>query len=167
MTAPADPLPTLADVRVIIAPDSFGGTLTASEAAAAMAEGWRRARPDHDLRAVPMSDGGEGLVEVITAAVPDAQRLTAEVADARGYAVDAEWLLLADGTAVIESALACGLARTPVERRNPRLATSYGVGQLIAAAQQAGAARIVVGLGGTATVDGGAGAVTALGHRLL
>lgn len=157
----------LARVRVVLAPDSFSGTLSAEAAATAMVTGWRAARPEDDVRAVPMSDGGEGLLEVVEHALPDAQRHAVEVADARGYATDAAWLLLADGTAVVESAQACGLARLPADLRNPRLTTTYGVGQLIAAAQSAGAARVIVGLGGSATVDGGAGAVTALGHRLL
>lgn len=158
---------TLAAVRVVLAPDSFSGTLSAMAAATAMARGWRTARPDDDVRIVAMSDGGEGLLDVIEHAVAQAQRRTAEVADARGYATRADWLLLSDGTAVVESAQACGLTRLPADQRNPRLATTYGVGQLIAAAQAAGAARVVVGLGGSATVDGGAGAATALGHRLL
>jgi glycerate 2-kinase len=132
-----------------------------------MAEGWRAARPGDDVRAVPMSDGGEGLLDAVEHALPDAQRQSVEIADARGYATTADWLLLADATAVIESAQACGLSRLAADLRNPRLATSYGVGQLIAAASDAGAARVVVGLGGSATVDGGAGAATALGHRLL
>ena len=153
-------------MRVVLAPDSFSGTLSAPAAAAAMAQGWLRHRPADDVRIVPMSDGGEGLLAVLEHALPDAQRHAAEVADARGYATDAHWLLLADGTAVVESAQACGLAQLPAEQRNPRLTTTYGVGQLIAAATAAGAARVVVGLGGSATVDGGAGAVTALGHRL-
>ena len=153
-------------MRVVLAPDSFSGTLSAVAAAAAMAQGWRRQRPDDDVRIVPMSDGGEGLLAVLEHALPDAQRHPAEVADARGYATDAHWLLLADGTAVVESAQACGLAQLAAEQRDPRLATTYGVGQLIAAATAAGAARVLVGLGGSATVDGGAGAVTALGHRL-
>jgi glycerate kinase len=132
-----------------------------------MATGWLRIRPQDDVRTVPMSDGGEGLLEVIEAAVPGAQRQTRTVADARGYATEADWLLLPDGTAVIESALACGISRLAPDLRNPRLTTTYGVGQLLAAAQQGDASRVLVGLGGSATVDGGAGAVTALGHRLL
>lgn len=150
-----------------MAPDSFAGTLSPAQAADALAAGWRQARPADEVRCLPMSDGGDGLLDVVAAARPDAQRRTAEVANARGYAVDASWLVLPDGTAVVESAQACGLHRLPLTQRNPRLATTYGVGQLLAAAVAAGAAAIVVGLGGSATVDGGAGLATALGHRLL
>lgn len=152
---------------VVVAPDSFAGTLSASEAAAAIADGWRRQRPDDDVRCVPMADGGEGTLDVVEAAVTGARRHTAEVADARAYATAAAWLELPDGTALIESARACGLSRLDPELRSPRLATTYGVGQLIAAAIAAGAREIIVGLGGSATVDGGAGMATALGHKLL
>ena len=154
-------------MKVLFAPDKFAGTLTAAEAADAMASGWRRARPDDDVVLRPMADGGEGTVDVIRAARRDATSHVTEVADARGTAVDATWLMLADATAVIESAEACGLSRLPPEDRDPLRLTTYGVGQLLLAARAAGAHRVVVGLGGSATVDGGAGAATALGHRLL
>ena len=154
-------------MRVVIAPNSFAGTLSAFEAADAIAHGWRRRRPDDDLIAVPMADGGDGTLEVVEAAVAGAQRHTVEVADARGHAVSADWLELPNGNAVVESAQACGLRRLEPKQRNPRLTTTYGVGQLIAAAIGAGAKQIFVGLGGSATVDGGAGMATALGHRLL
>lgn len=152
---------------VVVAPDAFGGTLSASGAAEAMAEGWRRRRPDDDIRCVPMADGGDGTLAVVEAAVAGSRRHSVEVADARGLATTASWLELPDGRALIESALACGLHRLPTQRRNPRLATTYGVGQLIAAAVAAGVTEIIVGLGGSATVDGGAGMATALGYRLL
>ena len=154
-------------MRVLIAPDSFAGTLSPAEAADALAAGWRTSRPDDDVRCLPMSDGGDGLLDVVAGAIPDAQRRSAEVANARGYAVDAQWLVLPDGRAVIESARACGLHRLPPGQRNPRLATTYGVGQLLAAAVAAGATDVIIGLGGSATVDGGAGLATALGFRLL
>ena len=154
-------------MRVLVAPDSFSGTLSAIAAAEAIADGWRRQRPADDIICAPMSDGGEGLLAVVEAATPTAKRHTTEVANARGYAIDAAWLELPDGTAVIESAEACGLSALPPTQRNPRLATTYGVGQLVAAAVSAGATKVIVGLGGSATVDGGAGMATALGHRLL
>lgn len=157
----------LGRVKVVLAPDKFAGTLTAAEAARAMADGWRDARPGDELVFAPMADGGEGLLDVLMEAVPGAARHEREVADARGMATLGSWVLLPDGRAVVESAQACGLSRLAPERRNPRLATSYGVGQLIAAAAAAGAREIVVGVGGTATVDGGGGMATALGHRLL
>ena len=152
---------------VLIAPDAFGGTITAAAAAAAISDGWTRARPDDDVRALPMADGGDGTLDVVEAALPGTRRRTVEVADARGIATNADWLELPDGRALIESAQACGLHRLPVERRNPRLTTTYGVGQLIAVARDAGVREIIVGLGGSATVDGGGGMATALGHQLL
>lgn len=150
-----------------MAPDKFAGTLTAAEAARAMGEGWASVRPGDDVVLVPMADGGEGLVAVVLAAVPGAAAHLVEVADARGIASEARWALLPDGRAVIEAAQACGLSRLDAAARNPRLTTSYGVGQLIAAAAAAGAKEIVVGIGGTASVDGGGGLATALGARLL
>lgn len=160
-------VPRLGGVRVVMAPDKFAGTLTAAEAAHAMADGWASVRPDDEVVVVPMADGGEGLVAVVLGAVPGAVAHRVEVADARGIATEATWVLLPDGRAVIEAAQACGLSRLDPQARNPRLATSYGVGQLIAAAAAAGAREIVVGIGGTASVDGGGGLVTALGWRLL
>lgn len=154
-------------MRVVFAPDKFAGTLSAAEAAAAMATGWSRARAGDELLLVPMADGGEGTIDVVGAVVPGAERMVAEVADARGTAIKAAWLRLADGRALVEAAQACGLSRLAPEKRNPRWTTSYGVGQLLAAAFDAGAHEVIVGLGGSATVDGGAGMAIALGNRLL
>ncbi len=158
-------------MRVVIAPDSFGGTLDPWQAAQALADGWRRARPDDELVLRPMADGGEGLLVAVEHALRGAgravERRTTEVADARGLAVDADWLLVDDGAwAVVESALACGLALVPEDRRDPRMTTTWGVGQLVAAAAAAGARRVGIGLGGSATVDGGAGALSGLGFRV-
>src|SRR5688500_15435124 len=132
-------------MRVVVAPNSFAGTLTAFEAADAIAEGWRRRRPDDEVVMVPMADGGDGTLEVVEAAVAGSQRQSVEVADARGHAVTADWLRLPDNTAVVESAQACGLQRLDPKQRNPRLTTTYGVGQLIAAAIEAGVTQIFVG----------------------
>jgi glycerate 2-kinase len=154
-------------VKVVCAPDKFAGTLTADEAARAMAAGWSRARPADEVVVVPMADGGEGTLDVVELAVPGCVRVGAEVADARGIATEATWLRLPDGRALVEAAQACGLRRLDPDQRNPRLATSYGVGQLLRSAAQGGATDIIVGLGGSATVDGGGGMATALGHRLL
>lgn len=153
-------------MKVVICPDSFKGTLSAGDAAAAMAAGWRGARPDDAVITVPLADGGDGTLDVLGAAVPGAARRTDEVADALGRATQGDWLLLPDGTAVVEAAQAVGLARLGEGERDPLRATSYGVGQLVAAAVAAGARAITVGLGGSATVDGGAGLGLALGHRL-
>lgn len=151
-------------MKVVIAPDGFGGTLTAREAATAIAQGWATERPEDELLGVPMSDGGEGLVDVV--AGPRDTWLHVEVAGPHGHPVEAAVLLREDGTAVIESAAACGLRLVAHERRDPMLATTYGVGQLLEATREAGARRILVGLGGSASVDGGAGALSGLGFRL-
>jgi glycerate kinase len=152
-------------MRVVVAPDKFAGTLSAAEAAEAMATGWRRARPRDELVTVPMADGGEGTLDVVEAAT-GAQRRSVEVANALGEPVQASWLVLGDGRGLVEAAQACGLSRLDPGRLDPLLATSYGVGQLLAAALAEGCDEVSVGLGGTASVDGGAGAATALGHRL-
>ncbi len=151
-------------MRVVIAPDSFGGTLTGTEAAAAIAEGWLAARPEDDLVRVPMSDGGEGLLDALAA---QGVRREVDVVGVKGLKTRAAWLDLGGGEAVIESAQACGLALLATDERDPLRTTSYGVGQLLDAARQAGARIIHVGLGGSATIDGGTGALLALGLRLL
>jgi glycerate kinase len=160
-------------VKIVLAPGKFAGILSAVEAARAMAEGWRRARPADDLVLVPMADGGEGTIDVVEWAVPRARRACLEVADAHGHAILAAWLALPDGRALVEAAQACGPSRlAPVPGLEPRMepdplhATSYGVGQLLRAAS-AHHLEIVVGVGGSATADGGGGMATALGHRLL
>ncbi len=150
-----------------MAPDKFAGTLTAAEAAGAIVAGWSSVRPGDEVVTIPMADGGEGTMAVVEAAVPRSVRVPVEVADARGRAVAAAWLRLPDGRALVEAAEACGLSRLLPEERDPLTATSYGVGQLLAAAAAGRATCILVGLGGSATVDGGAGMATALGHRLL
>jgi glycerate 2-kinase len=153
-------------MKIVVAPDSFAGTLSAADAAASIVRGWRSARPADELVPVPMSDGGDGLIDVVEVAVAQATRHRVEVLDAGGRTVTAAWLALPDGRALIESAQACGLARLAASERNPATATSFGVGQLLLAARAAGHDELVVGLGGSATMDGGAGAVVALGHRV-
>lgn len=150
-----------------MAPDKFAGSLSAAEAAAAMVEGWRRERPADEVVALPLADGGEGTLAVVAAAVPGAVAHAVEVADARGRATVARWLTLPDGRALVEAAEAVGISRLAAEARDPLQATSYGAGQLIAAAVASGAREVIVGLGGTATNDGGVGALIALGFRLL
>lgn len=147
-------------MRVLIAPDGFGGTLSPAAAAAAVAEGWRAGAPHDAVDVAPLSDGGPGFVDVLAAALPGAVRHLAVVEDPLARPVEATWLL--DGsTAYVESAAACGLHLVP--EREPTVTTTYGVGQLVRAALDAGATRIVVGLGGSATNDGGAGMLAALG----
>lgn len=154
-------------LKVVIAPDKFAGTLTAAEAAESMRAGWVAARPDDHVLLAPMADGGEGMTDVVADVVEGAVRHETTVVDGRGVATTAAWLSLPDGRALLECAQACGLSGLAADQRDPRLTTTYGVGQLLAAAREAGAREIVIGLGGSATNDGGAGMATALGHRLL
>jgi glycerate 2-kinase len=153
-------------VHVLIAPDSFGGTLTAREVASAFSAGWGDARPSDTVTQVPLSDGGEGLVDVLTALFADARVETIEVAGTDTRPVTAPVLWLDPGTAVLESATICGLPPDTDAPRRPMEATSYGVGQALAHVIARGARRIILGLGGTGVVDGGSGALNALGFRL-
>ena len=147
-------------MRVLLAPDGCGGTLAPAAAAAALAEGWRTGAPHDELDLAPLSDGGPGFVDVLAAALPSARRHVRVVEDPLARPVEAAWLL--DGTtAYVEAAAACGLHL--VAERDPTVTTTYGVGQLVRAALDAGATRVVVGLGGSATNDGGAGMLAALG----
>lgn len=148
-------------MRVVIAPDKFAGTLSAVEAAEAIAEGWLRRAPHDELRVVPMADGGPGFVDVLHASL-GGELLALNVTGPYGEPVPAAVLVVGD-TAYIESAQACGLHLTPPEERDPERATTRGVGELVAAAVDAGATRVVVGLGGSAANDGGAGLLAALG----
>jgi glycerate 2-kinase len=146
-------------MRVLFAPDSFAGTLSAVEAAEAMAEGWRRSAPADEVVLAPMSDGGPGFVDTLHASL-GGRLLATTVHSQYGEPVPAAVLDVA-GTAYVEAAQACGLHLST--RREPEVASSYGVGELLQTALDAGARRIVVGLGGTATNDGGAGCLAALG----
>ncbi len=147
-------------MRVLVAPDSFTGTLTAAEAAAAIADGWRARRPNDVLDVVPVADGGLGTVDVLAHL---GTLRTNAVEDAYGRRVEARWLLM-DGTAYVESATACGL---DPEVRDPLRATTAGVGELVCAALGEGVRNVVVGVGGTASCDGGAGMAQAVGAWLL
>jgi len=153
-------------VRVLVAPDSFGGRLTAPQVAGAVVEGWLAARPEDRVTALPLSDGGEGFLDVAAGLHPDAVRSSVEVADATSRPRTVDLLRLANGTVVIESARVCGLRDVPVDERRPLEATTYGVGQVLQHALDLGARRIVLGLGGTATIDAGSGALNGLGFRL-
>jgi glycerate kinase len=154
-------------MHVLIAPDSFGGTLSASEVSAAFLEGWRAARPADTLTALPLSDGGEGLIEVLSALVPTARRSTVEVAGTDTRPVLAPVLWLDEHTALLESATICGLPPVIDAPRRPMEATSYGVGQALGHVVAEGASHVILGLGGTGVVDGGSGALNGLGLRLL
>ncbi|MCW2786320.1 MAG: Glycerate kinase [Marmoricola sp.] len=148
-------------MRVVIAPDKFAGTLSAVEAAAAITTGWRRRVPGAELVEVPMSDGGPGFVDVLHAA-RGGDLVAVTVPDPYGEPVPAT-VLLVGTTAYIETAQAVGLHLTPVGQRRPMHGSTLGVGLLVAAAVDAGATTVVIGAGGTATNDGGAGLLAGLG----
>src|SRR5439155_21588265 len=153
-------------MRILIAPQEYKGTLTAREAAEAIAAGARRAAPDAELDLVPLSDGGPGLVDALLTARPG-RRVQTRVQDPLGRLIDASFALFDDGAAVVEMAAPAGLSLLNPEERDPRTASTCGVGELIAAALAAGSGRLIVGVGGSATNDGGAGMAAALGARLL
>lgn len=156
-------------MRVVVAPDKFKGTLTADEAARAMSTGWLRARPDDEIDAIPMADGGEGTLDALVAGL-GGKRLRTAVTGPVGNPVDAEYGLVpsADGlVGVVEMARASGLALLPERRRDPRRTTTRGTGEMILAALEHSPAQIIVCIGGSATNDGGAGMAQALGARLL
>lgn len=152
-------------MRVLICPDKFAGTLSAPEAAAAVAEGWLSAAPGDEMVLRPLADGGPGFVDVLAQAL-GGRRIPVTTTDPLGRPAAGE-VLLAGTTAYVESAQACGLHLLAVEERDPKVTTSYGLGLLIAAAVEAGASEIVVGLGGSATNDAGAGMLAALGAAPL
>ncbi len=148
-------------MRVVFAPDKFAGTLTATEAASAMATGWARRAPGDELVQVPMSDGGPGFVDVLHVALGGALHAVT-VSDPYGRPTPAAVLHVGD-TAYVESAQAVGLHLTDPADRNPEVATSMGLGELLVHALDSGATRIVVGLGGSGTNDAGAGLLAVLG----
>jgi glycerate kinase len=150
--------------HVVVAPDKFKGTLTASEVAGHLAAGLEQARPGLGIVQVPVADGGDGTVDAAEAA--GYRRIEMGVRGPTGKAINAAFAF-ADGTAIIEAAAACGLAVLPGGELAPLTAHSRGVGELILAAARMRAKRIVLGLGGVATTDGGSGMVRAFGARLL
>ena len=154
-------------MRILVAPQEFKGSLTALAAATAVEAGIRSVLPDADVDLAPMADGGPGTVEALIRAASGRFSYT-DVDGPLGEPVKARWGRIDDGrTAVIEMAAASGLVLVPRERLDPRRASTYGVGQLLTAALDAGVERILIGVGGSATNDGGAGAAVALGARLL
>jgi glycerate 2-kinase len=159
-------------MRLLIAPDSFGGALDSVGVADAIARGWSKVRAGDEITLRPMADGGEGTLAALSAALgSDIERRTTSVADPLGRPVDADWLLLDGGRAAfIELAEASGLSRLSLAERTPAsaaAASTRGCGQLILAALDAGVERITLGLGGSATTDGGSGLLAALGVRFL
>ena len=153
-------------MKVVIAPDSFKESLSAAEVAAAIGRGWVKVFPDAELLLLPMADGGEGTVDALLASL-GGERREQKVSGPLDELVSAHWGLLGDGSAAIEVAAASGLHLLEPAQRDVCRASSRGSGELLLAALDAGANRIVLGLGGSATNDGGAGLLQALGVRLL
>ena len=159
-------------LRLVVAPDSFGGALDSVAVAKAIAAGWSRVRPADEILERPMADGGEGTLAAVAAALgASAQRQSVETTDPLGRPITAEWLLLDGGRgAFIEMAAASGLARLSTDERTPHsaaVASTRGTGDLVRSALDAGVERITIGLGGSATTDGGSGLLRALGARLM
>jgi glycerate kinase len=154
-------------MRVVVAPDSYKGSVSALGVAEAIERGVLRVFPDAQVCRVPIADGGEGTVAALVTAT-GGRLCRSAVTGPMGEGIEAEWGVLGDGkTAVIEMAAASGLPLVPQDRRDPRLATTRGTGELIRAALDSGLRKIVIGIGGSATNDGGSGMARALGVRFL
>jgi glycerate 2-kinase len=155
-------------MRIVIAPDKFKGCLSAQAVAAAIAEGLRRVDPIISLEICPLADGGEGIVSALVADVGGRLVRRQVVGPLPEMTVDAAFGLVGDGnTAVVEMAAASGLALLAIDRRDPMATTSFGAGQLLVAAAEAGARRIILGVGGSATIDAGIGCAQACGIPVL
>lgn len=152
-------------MRITIAIDSFKGCLSSAEVGQAVKEGVAKVLPDADLIVSPIADGGEGTVRTLVSSLNGEFRYT-ETVGPLGDKVTAEWGIINAETAVIETASAAGITLIDSERRNPLLASSYGVGELINAAIEEGCRRFIIGIGGSAVNDGGAGMLEALGFEL-
>lgn len=152
--------------QFLIAPDKFKGTLSAREAAEAIARGVRRAHPDAEVLLMPIADGGEGTAEILGTAW-NAERRNARVTGPGDAPVEAPWWIDPSGRAVFDSAAACGLWMVQPKDRAPGRLTTRGVGEMIRACVDAGAREVWVALGGSATVDGGIGMAAALGWRFI
>ncbi|MFJ1302616.1 glycerate kinase [Pseudomonadota bacterium AL_CKDN230030165-1A_HGKHYDSX7] len=153
-------------MKIVIAPDSFKESLSAEAAARAIARGVQAACPAAQTVCIPMADGGEGTVAAVLAATGGKLRHS-PAHNALGESITAHWGHLDDGTAIIEMAAAAGLDQIPEARRDALAADTHGVGELLRAALDAGARRLILGLGGSATTDGGTGMLRALGARFL
>jgi len=154
-------------MRIIVAPDSYKGSVSALGVAEAMERGIQAVFPEAEVIKVPIADGGEGTVEALVAATAG-RLLHTEVRGPLGEPVRAHWGISGDGsTAFIEMASASGLPLVPKENRDPRITSTYGTGELMKAALDAGLRKLVVGIGGSATNDGGTGMARALGVRFL
>jgi len=155
------------DMRIVVAPDSYKGSASAVNVANAMEEGILSIFPDAEVIKVPIADGGEGTIEALLVAT-GGQLIEEKVIGPLGDSVQACFGILGDGeTAVIEMAAASGLPLVPPEKRNPRITTTYGTGQLIKAVLDRGIRKLIIGIGGSATNDGGMGMARALGVKFL
>ncbi|WP_243064425.1 glycerate kinase [Humibacter sp. RRB41] len=158
-------------MRIVIAPDSFKGSASAVQVTKAIADGWLSVRPDDEIVELPMADGGEGTLDAFLLAVPGARRFPVRVTGPDGRVAQASWVLLPPttelpgGTGVVELAEASGLPL--MGRLDPLAANTLGFGQTIAAALDHGVSRLLLGIGGSASTDGGGGVLTALGARML
>ena len=152
-------------MKIVLAPDSFKGSLSAADVCEAMERGIRKVLPDVNIVHAPMADGGEGTVEALVSST-GGHLETVRVTDPLGHPVEAFYGILGDGeTAVIEMAAASGLPLVPEEKRNPLFTTTYGTGELIKAAAEKGCRKFIIGIGGSATTDCGTGMAQALGVR--
>lgn len=149
-------------MKIVIAPDTFKGSLLANEVAITIEQGFMHALPHAEYVRVPMADGGEGTLDCFLAS-REVTLHTVPVTDPCGDKINANLGVLPDNTAIIEMALASGLTLVPREKRNPLQTTTFGTGELIRAALDLGCRRFIIGLGGSATTDGGVGALAALG----
>jgi len=149
-------------MRVVICPDKFAGTISAVDAAGAVVAGWASVAPADTLLALPLSDGGPGFVDVLAVALDGATRRSVQTTDPLGRPVTGD-VLLHGTTAYLESAQACGLHLLAEPERDPKRTTTFGLGTLVLSAVESGAQTVVVGLGGSATNDGGAGFLAAIG----
>lgn len=155
------------DMKIIVAPDSYKGCMSALGVAQAMERGIRGVFPNAEVRKIPIADGGEGTVEALVSATNGTLKQM-EVTGPLGKRVTAHWGILGDSqTAVIEMAAASGLPLVPAGKRNPRISTTFGTGELIRAVLDTGLRQIIIGIGGSATNDGGAGMARALGVRFM
>ena len=154
-------------MKIVIAPQGFKAGISGMDAARAIARGVVAAVPDAETVLAPVADGGDGTMNALVEGT-GGQVFTSTVTGPLGQPLEAQWGVMGDGrTAVIEMALASGLALVPQRRRNPRITTTAGTGEILSEALERGFTRIIVGLGGSATNDGGAGLATALGARFL
>jgi glycerate kinase len=153
-------------LRVLVAPDSFKGSLDPLAVARALADGWRRARATDEVRLIPLADGGEGTLDAIKASDTGWLELPAHARDPLDRHIATRFLREGD-RAVVEMAAASGLSRVAPDERDPMGASTFGTGQVLATAIGLGATDVVIGLGGSATTDGGAGLLLALGARFL